>query len=81
MDLIDDAVGGFERVQDVLNKMYERAMSDDQGSVKDRENFLKYAGVLIDRRQINTVEPSEVTDKSDQEIEDELAALRSRKQQ
>ena len=81
MDLVDDNVGGFERVQDVLNKMYENAMQDNQSSVKDRENFLRYAGVLVERRQVTTVETSEAADRSDQEILDELAQLRSRKGQ
>lgn len=75
MDLVEDAVGGFERVQDILNKVYEDGMT---GNSKAQEMFLKYAGVLVDRKDstVKIHESSDTSDRSVEELERELEELR-----
>lgn len=80
MDIVDDAVGGFERVQQVLEQVYQDATVGATGADRARAQtiFLKYAGVLVDRQEkkVTTTESSEVQGQSDEEIEAELATLR-----
>jgi len=62
-EIVDEAVGGPERVRMVLEKIAEQAMA---GSAKQQELFLRYAGLLVDRRvteRINlNVDTEELTD-------------------
>lgn len=46
-EIVDEAVGGPERVRQVLDKIVEQAL---QGAAKQQELFLRYAGMLVDRR-------------------------------
>jgi hypothetical protein len=68
-ELVYEAVGGLDRVRMVVDKVFEDAMS---GSVKDKQLFLQFAGVLVNRSQVETanVDYAEMTDEElDAEIE------------
>jgi len=66
-EIVDEAVGGPERVRMVLEKIADQAMA---GSAKQQELFLRYAGLLVDRRvteKINTY--ADVEELTDEEVE------------
>jgi transposase-like protein len=67
-EIVDEAVGGPERVRMILDKISEQALA---GAAKQQELFLRYAGLLVDRRvteRINTYADTE--ELTDEEIEE-----------
>lgn len=77
MELVDEAVGGFDRVGEVLDKVFQDALA---GNTKAQELVFKYAGLLVERRQVTTtVDPEEASERTDEQIEDELAKLRAKR--
>lgn len=73
LEIVDAAVGGAERVAQVLEAVFTSAIN---GSVKDRELFLKYAGVLVDRREVKQVEPDEIAEMDDEALHRELESYK-----
>lgn len=71
-EIVDEAVGGPERVRMVLEKITEQAM---MGQAKQQELFLRYAGMLVDRRvTVKEVVNVDVEDMTDEELEAAWAA-------
>jgi hypothetical protein len=66
--IVDEAVGGPERVRMVLDRIYDQAL---EGSSRQQELFLKYAGLLVDRKHVETVTYEEADGLTDEEIERE----------
>lgn len=78
-EIVDEAVGGPERVRMVLEKIAEQALA---GQAKQQELFLRYAGMLVDRRvteKINTY--VDVEEMSDEELEAAWLAEQDEKQE
>lgn len=73
MELVDDAVGGPDRVAEVLEAVRGRALG---GSTRDAELFLRYAGVLVERKEVKHFEGDEIAQLTDEQIREELAELR-----
>ena len=68
-EIVDEAVGGPERIRMILDKIVEQAL---QGQAKQQELFLKYAGLLVDRRfteKVNVL--TDVEELSDEELQAE----------
>jgi len=66
-EIVDEAVGGPERVRMVLEKISEQALA---GAAKQQELYLRYAGMLVDRRvveKINTYQ--DIEELTDEEVE------------
>jgi len=66
-EIVDEAVGGPERVRMVLDKIVDQALA---GQAKQQELFLRYAGMLVDRRVTERVMTyTDVEELSDEELE------------
>ena len=76
-EIVDEAVGGPERVRMVLEKIAEQAMA---GSAKQQELFLRYAGLLVDRRVTEKVITLDTEELSDEELEAAWAAEQAESQ-
>lgn len=67
-EIVDEAVGGPERVRMVLDVIVEQAL---QGQAKQQELFLKYAGLLVDRRVTEkVVSYTDIEELSDEELQE-----------
>jgi len=73
LDIVDEAVGGPERVAQILEKVAQQALS---GLAKQQEIFLKYAGVLVERKEVKQVEADEISEMSDEDVQRERDKLR-----
>lgn len=69
-EIVYEAVGGFDRIRMVVDKVFDDAMS---GSVKDKELFLKFSGVLVDRRRTEVVN-LDYEEMTDEELDAEIDA-------
>jgi transposase-like protein len=76
-EIVDEAVGGPERVRMVLEKIAEQAMA---GSAKQQELFLRYAGLLVDRRVTEKIVTLDTEEMSDEELEEAWAAEQAESQ-
>ncbi len=67
-EIVDEAVGGPERVRQILDVIVEQALA---GQAKQQELFLKYAGLLVDRRVTEkVVTHQEIEELSDEELQE-----------
>lgn len=69
-ELVYEAVGGMDRVRQVVDKVFDDAM---KGSVKDKELFLKFSGVIVDRRKVERVN-LDYEEMTDEELDAEIDA-------
>lgn len=55
--VMDEAYGGTERVVQILDALFDEAM--EPGNTKQKELYMRYAGILVDRRVVENV-PTEL---------------------
>lgn len=67
-EIVMEAVGGMDRVRQVVDKVFADAMD---GSTKDKELFLKFSGMMVDRRSVEKIN-LDYDEMSDEELDAEI---------
>lgn len=74
-EIVDDAVGGPERIRAVVERLFEDAMVP--GAVNSQKLVLQYAGFLQDRRERTTPDKDDISEMDDEALAEARAQLKS----